>query len=240
MALQVGAQHAFLSRMGEWKGRFYEAEEMLNKQYDFGAIMRVAHHGDSSMYLLPAVIQKANDVTALSNDFKTIRISDIVWVIRKPERLVTRPPNWRAYLIYDDQIEPTNPPAEVLPETPEEIGLWKEWVSEGWARGILQADQEVADRIRALSEDYLGMIRYVRLAYEGKIDTPFISREYADVVGGGDEMRERETIFTLTKPVRLNPNMETWQPLILDDRGSLRYPDEFPEAKAEGDKNGRK
>ena len=77
-------------------------------------------------------------------------------------------------------------------------------------------------RIRRLGDDFVGMVKYMVLVEEGKMNEPVIASSKRNVVGGGDEMYEDQRVIQLSIPSGLNPDVSDWEPNILDNRGSLR------------------
>lgn len=224
-ALSLGAQHGYVNRLEQHKA-FFEENDQLFANFDFDTIMRLASNGGTEMFLLPPVIQRLDNVSAVSESATRVRISGLVHVIKRPARLVLNPPDWHQYLVWDDPVEVDMPSRALLPKTDEEQILWHNWVSVGWLSGIQVADDEMRFRIRRLGEDFNGMVRYMALAFQGKVKRPYIAEQHTDVVGGGSEMREDESVYEISIPASLHPNSKEWDPIFGDDRESLRFPSE--------------
>lgn len=222
-ALALGAQHGYIKRMETIKAVLRENEKMLDDIYDFSVLMKMVTENSNEMYLLPPVLQEGKNVTKVSNDGRRLVISGKYYRIARGERLVSIAPNWRQYLIFDVPVRTSTPPDVLLPEpgTEEEV-LWGKWVEQGWHAGIKQAENEMKFRIRRLGDDFVGMVKYMVLVEEGKMNEPVIASSTRNVVGGGDEMYEDQRVIQLSIPSGLNPNVSDWEPNILDNRGSLR------------------
>ena len=224
-AISLGAQHGYVSRLDGHKA-YFETHPEIFDIFDFDLIMRLAAPGDEEMYLLPPVIQRLDNVSAVSESATRVRISGLVHVIKRPARLVLNPPDWRQYLIWDEEVAVQQPSKALLPKTAEEQAMWSRWVAEGWKWGVLTADDEMRFRIRRLGEDFNGMVRYMTLAFQGKVKRPFIASQHTPVVGGGTEMRENESVYEISIPAQLHPQASDWDPIFGDGRQSLRYPSE--------------
>ena len=224
-AISLGAQHGYVTRLGQHKD-YFETHEDLFKIFDFDLVMRLASPGDEEMFLLPPVIQRLDNVSAVSESATRVRISGLVHVIKRPARLVLNPPDWRQYLIWDEEVAVNQPSKALLPKNEQEQAMWADWVAEGWKWGVVTADDEMRYRIRRLGEDFNGMVRYMTLAFQGKVKRPYIASQHTPVVGGGTEMRENESVYEISIPASLQPNTSEWDPIFGDDRQSLRYPSE--------------
>lgn len=226
MAMSVGAQNGYVSRMNSLKVELDSKKDQLDQIWDFSVIMKLSGGKLEEIYLLPPVISITKNLTTVSDESDRIRISGTMYKIDKPARLVTVAPNWRQYLLYDQPIEIIRPVANLLPKTPSEKKLWAEWVNDGWVAGNMQAEREMTYRVRKLGADFNGMARYMTLALEGKVTKPVVSSSAQKVDGGGTVMRVDDRIVQLSMPASLNPDDNDWASLILDSRESIRYPAE--------------
>lgn len=226
-AIGVGAQHGYVSQMKVLKDFVEGQEQKLDAIFDFSTIMRLSGDRVSGMYLLPAVIEEVKDAQVVSDDGREFRSSGTVYRIKQRERLVTAAPNWRQYLLWDLEADLAKPHELLLPKTPQEQEAWSKWVAEGWNAGVIQAEQEMSRRTRELGAEFTGMVRYTRLVVEGKASEAKVSAKHRAVVGGGDMMRESDSLYRVSSPVSLNPKVEKWKPIITDPRKGLRNPAEF-------------
>lgn len=223
-ALAIGAQHGYYERNKQLTESFKNNEKILNGIFDFSMIMRMASQGEDTMFFLPPVIQEAENVLALSADSNTVRVSGKLYDIKRKARLTLRAPNWRQYLIMGTSFEPEEPNTALYPRTRDEKQSWKIWVAEGWSAGYKQAEQEIRKRVRHLGEDFIGMIKYMRLIEEGKIKAPNISKLKQAVSGNESSMTEDERIYQLNLPAEFDLNSGNWNPLYGESRSSLRLP----------------
>lgn len=225
-AMVVGSQHGYISRMNQLKSIFKNLEDYLDANWDFALLMRLANGNQNGRYLIPPILQEVNDVKKLSENAKTIRISQKVHKIIRPERLSLMPINWRSYLLYDDPIDATLPPADLFPdeENPIERKVWQDAISEGWVEGVKHAEREMSYRIRRMSDDFIGMARYIKMKMNGKMTETIVSYSSQDVVGGGGKLIEGEEIYQIAVPAQFNGNPSDWKPMILSTRDSLTFP----------------
>lgn len=228
-AISLGAQHGYIHRLNALKNEITQNSDALDMIFDFNTLMKLASHGNSELYLLPAIIRESNNVIALSDNSKHLRISGKIWEIVQEERLVGLAPNWRTYLILDSNIQMPSPHKALLPKSQEEKNAWAEWVAQGWIAGIDQAEYEMTHRVRRLGADYNGMSRYMRLVLEGKAERPIISQYTQHVAGGGSQMREQDTVYQISRAATLNSDYKEWNTLILDPRKGFRHKIELEE-----------
>lgn len=225
-AIAVGAQNGYVSEMNKLRTQLNSESKTWDMQFPFKDVMRLAAPGEKSLYFLPPVIHESKEVTAHSDDNNRIKVSGQYYDIVKKERLVTAPPDWREYLLIDIPVDVSKPVGALLPKTPQEQQLWSDWISEGWESGVLQANAEMSSRIRNLGSDITGMVRYLRLVKERKIEPSYVASQYIGKVNAGDSMHMNQRTFAITAPASFNGNEKQWIPLDLDPRGSYRTPDE--------------
>lgn len=230
-AVSAGAQNGYLNRMNHLKNALEKGRDDLDSIYDFSVLMMLASEKDTELYFLPPVIQESNNVISVSDDSTKLRISGKLYQIHKPERLVTRAPNWRQYLIYDSPMEVSQTHSSLLPKTKKEQELRATWIDQGWEAGTAQAEREMIYRIRQLGKDFIGMTRYMVLLTEGKVTRGVVVKSTEEVTGGGNEMREDEQIIQLAAPASLNPNSSKWRAINTDTRDNLRMPIEVSDYK---------
>lgn len=226
-AIGIGAQHGYVAQMNTNKKFITAQGNSLDASFDFATLMKLSGDKISGSYLLPAVIEEVKDAQVVSDDGTEFRASGTVYRIKAKERLVSAPPNWREYLLWDLEADLSRPHEALLPKTPDEVKAWKAWVKEGYYAGINQAQEETKRRMRRLGADFTGMVRYTRLVVEGKASEARVLAQHRAVVGGGDLMRESDSIYRVSSPVSLNPDSKRWKSIVTDPRKSLRNPVEF-------------
>jgi len=225
-ALAAGGQHGFYARMQLLKEGMDDYSAELDSIFDFGVLMKLASAGEEEMFFLPPVIREAENIKSLSASQNTVRVSGKYFEIERPARLTLRPPNWRQYLIFDQELYLSRPPKALMPKTDEEKKLWKKYVEAGWKEGQAQAEEEMAFRVERLGEDFVGMIKYMRLVMSGQIKAPYVAILKDDVVADRDTMRIDERVYKIAIPAAMESDTSKWNPLYGDDRDSLVYPAE--------------
>lgn len=225
-ALAIGAQHGFAHRMDQLKQQVYAKADYLDSLYDFGSLMRLTNDSAAEAYLLPPVIQQAENVIAADIDQRRIRISNEYYVITEPARLVTRPPNWREFLVYDTPVSLQMPDKVLLPENGREKQYWANWVEQGWTAGVGQAEMEMMSRVRKLAGTYTGMTRYARMNLERRVEAPTVANMSQQVTGNTEEMRIGDQVLELVTDAKMNTNADDWLAIPGDSRDSLLTEDE--------------
>ena len=228
-ASSLGAQSGYLYHFNSLKLSILDSSDEMDSIFDFNTIMKLASVGNSEMFFQPPVLQESENVTAVNESETQLRISGRVWNIIEKGKLVSAPINWRAEILYDESIETSQVSSVLLPRSdrPDEQARWSEWVIQGWAMGVNQAEMEMAYRLRVMGSRYIGMIKYMRLLAIGKIKNPVVAESTQHVIGGGNSMIENDKLYQLTIPAQLNSNHNDWRVLVFSSRGSLRNPMEL-------------
>lgn len=225
-AFASGAQHGYVYHIGTIKTKINKSATDLDKIFDFNTVMKLSSQGDTELYLLPPVMQEAKNVVAISDNNQKLRISGKVYTILTPAKLVGLPPNWRTYLLHDQEIDLQKPSHLLMPRNEEERGYWARWVSEGWVAGIKQAEFEMLYRVRRLGNEFNGMVKYMSLLAQGKVREPVVVSSKENVTGGGAQMRQEDIIYQVSLPATLDADEKNWEVLALDPRGGLTAPGE--------------
>lgn len=89
-----------------------------------------------------------------------------------PAAFKQRPLTWESFLLPDTLVKPEFPRDALLPKDDNEKTLWKQTLSQGWQKGIEQANQEFIVRLAALDNAYQGMYLYTVLAMRGQVAPP--------------------------------------------------------------------
>lgn len=226
-AMSVGAQHGYVETMNQLREQINAESQAHDDLFAFKDLMRLAAPGEKSLYYLPPSVIEINEVTEGSADGSTMVVSGKYYEILKKERLVTSPPDWREYLLFDIPVDVAKPVGALLPKTPEEQASWSDWVAEGWEAGIQQAFAEMNARVRNLGSDYVGMVRYLRLVEANNIEPSFVASQHRGRVNEGNNLHTNQRTFAITSRAAFNGNDDQWVPLNLDPRGSYRTPDEI-------------
>lgn len=204
-ALSVGAQGGLAWQSQKIDDMLDQDEDELNQVFNFAPLILKDN-------VLPPVLVEGDTTLNLASPY-AIRLADKVYKIEQPPRFVTVPPTWRDYL-WQDFEKPAPPNATLLPKTDEERAVWNEYVKEGWAAGVSQANQIFSINLGRLKRDYKGMILYRKLLAENMVTPPYVAKVNLGVTGGGNLMRINDQVLRITATSQLNPNAKTWKPVI--------------------------
>jgi len=221
-AYSLGAQNGYLSRIKEIKKQINQSEHSLDAIFDFSMLMKLSSNHEGSLYFLPPVISETHDHLTVSENSTRIHAAGKVFTVIKQGRLTSRAPNWREYLIFDEDILIKQPHNSLLPDTSAEKIMWKKWSSEAWLAGNIQADREMTYRVRSLGQDFGGMIKYLELLSRGMIDAPIISTLYRNARVGEGSMILNEKVYKISGEMQFVDDGYKWKPLISDSRGGYR------------------
>lgn len=225
-ALTVGAQNGYVYRLGELQSIIKSVSSELDAVFDFNSLMRLVNTGEADYYLQPAIIEEVRDATKLSNDQQTLRISATIYNILEPEKLVITPTNWRSYLLNIPRFDLPPIANILLPEKDNRAQRisWSQNVYDGWMQGYRQANAEMVQRIRRLGQDYIGMIKYMQLYLDGKVVPAIFAKSTENVSGGDEHLIINDKTYQITQKGRFNLDSNHWKAIMMDSRGTLRFP----------------
>ena len=149
-----------------------------------------------------------------------VRAASAERVVRivSPARLVSAAPDWRDYLVR--AWAPAAAPAAVLfPRGREEETAWRGWLEEGWARGVMLAEDIFQADLDRLVRDFEGLVLWHRLELAGMASAAEVAVERRGVSGGGDLLRIGEREAELGVPGRLEGDSEIWR-VLLEEAGA--------------------
>jgi len=210
-ALSYGLRGGLAWRTYQINQRLERFSNPLSRIYDFRQLLVAAPGG---VYVEPPVIEEQLEALQIADAGRSAALTDKVLTITANAKLVTTARDWRNYLIRD-WGKPDSPPDILLPNTDEERKNWKNWVKEGWQKGIEQADDIFAEDTSRLTRDFTGMIRYRKLLAEAMVSAPYAGLVERGVTGGGLEMRIGDRAVTITGPAQLKNQSETWRPISI-------------------------
>lgn len=206
--LSYGARGGLAYRTFEIQRRLVEHESSLGKSFDFNRLLIAAPSG---LLIEPPVVSEALRAVIVESGGQEAAVSDRTYRINRVARIVTASREWRLYLERDwGAVDP--PPAILLPSDDEERKVWREWVQEGWAAGVEQAQETFEADLDRLTNDFVGMVRYRDLLAQGMISPPYAMHEDRGVTGGGTEMRVGDRGVSITGPSVLISRSDRWTP----------------------------
>ncbi len=204
-AMSIGAQSGLHWRAAEVNQTLEERSSQLDRIYNFGALL-LPHN------ILPPVLTEARQTLNLDGP-DTIRLADRAYEIISQAQFVTTPPTWRDYLWMHYPL-PAVPDKSVLPQTPQEVKLWKELIDKGWKEGIQQANEIYAQNLSRLERDYNGMLLYRNLRAQNMVSAPFVAKTNLGVTGGGSSLNINDQILRITALPALQSNSQQWNPAL--------------------------
>lgn len=197
-------------------------EGSLDKVFDFGVLMRSTNTGQFEAFLLPGVVEETKGKVSISPDGKSMEFIEESFETLYEEKFVTEQPSWRNYLLLNPFKDYQPPFNGILPKNNIEAEAWRESIKEGWELGVRQANQELIANSRILRRDFIGMIKYLRLSLEGKIDGASLAFTRKLVESDGNIMNINKSNYQISSPAQFNADSGEWEILPLSTRGSLR------------------
>ena len=208
-ALSYGARGGLSWRTWHIRRELEQSARYMDKVYNFRQLLIPAPSG---LLIEPPVISEAMDAVLIDNKGMDAALADRVLNINKNARIVTAPRTWRFYLEreWGDAVAP--PPDILRPSTDQERATWTRYVTQGWNKGVDQADEIFQADLNKLSADFKGMVRYRELLAQGMVSPPYTSQVYRGVTGDGNTMRVGDRALEITDLPQLQTGSEKWQP----------------------------
>jgi defect-in-organelle-trafficking protein DotC len=177
----------------------------LDRVFDFRPLM--LHDGR----VAPAVVDRTEGAYRIVSATEA-RQTEATYTIEEEARLVTRPPDWRDYLV---QSYPTftRPDPAMLPRDAAERRIWAAAVSNGWQEGVAQADRLFDAHLARLRRGYLGMTRCKLLALQGVVDIPLLAENRLGVTVNGRMLSVGERLFRIPSGTGFEP-VGNWKPIL--------------------------
>jgi defect-in-organelle-trafficking protein DotC len=221
-AIILGIHSGFNHEISRLHNALISIEGDLDKVFDFGVLMRSTNTGQFEAFLLPGIVEETKDKIEVSSDGRALSYIEESFEILYEERFVIDQPNWRNYLLLNPFKEYQSPFNDILPKDKDERDIWKAGVKEGWNLGTKQANQELIANSKNLRRDFIGMIKYLRLSLEGKIDNASLAFSRRLVEADDNTLNINKSKYQISAPARFNPKNGEWEIIPLSTRGSLR------------------
>ena len=132
--------------------------------------------------------------------------------IEEPERLVSAPPTWRAFLARH-WARPAPPAALLFPRDGDERRLWRGWLAEGWAEGARQAEDIFRADLDRLNATFTGLAAWHRLHLARMVTAPTVEAERVAVSGSARLLRIGAVRARLGDRARFRLLPGQWRPL---------------------------
>ena len=215
IALRVGQQYGYAKQLEYLQQQINGKSSSLDQVFNFNFVLSYANQDSPAINIVPPVILKASnyinqDVQKGKKGVESISIADVHYTIYQNAHFVTTVPSWRDYLIKEIPA-PQVVSDTILPKDQSESSAWQSNLELGWKLGIKQANQEMDYRINQLSRDFNGMILYLKLYKQGKVNAPMVAYMKQSVVGNDDSMSVNQQIYRLTSKSALITNPNQWK-----------------------------
>lgn len=211
-AMALGAQGGLAHRSFEINQMLEGNEHELGQIYNFDRLLIPAPSGST---VLPPIVTQAEQIYTVADGGQSAAVVDRHYRIIAPARLVSRPPNWRTYLVRN-WLAPEIPPGELLPQTSLQRRVWEEAVADGWESGLTQADVIFETDLNRLQRDIGGMVLYRSLVAQGVIQHLYLAEADRGITGGGNELRVGDRMVRITSPASLNGDSGDWSPVLTE------------------------
>lgn len=207
-ALSLGSRGGLAAQGRAIRDDLESQAARLDALYQFSALM-------TPQGVMPPVIAEAHNAMTVQPD--VMRIADRIYRIEVKARFVSAAPTWRDYLYLGlpTDSKAAFPHPSLLPKSPEEQALWRQWIKEGWADGVKQASAIYDLNQSRLERDYQGMLRYSVLLAKKLVAEPMVGSDVAIVTGTANEMTLGDTVHRVTAPARLVTDPAQWRPVVV-------------------------
>jgi defect-in-organelle-trafficking protein DotC len=209
-ALAYGARGGLAFSSRQINQTLQQKADHLSKIYDFSRLMIL---GPDGTQVLPPVISEAKKTYETQEAGKSLRVADSFYEIIQQARFAPVAPLWHSYLLRE-YTPPTPPPDEILPKSDGERDMWRRWITEGWMKGVAQAEAIFQADLNRLERDYTGMVRYRQLLAEGKVSAPVVAKGDFGVTGTGNDMRVNDRALRITRDPLLNTDPSKWSAAV--------------------------
>ena len=181
-------------------------------RYRFRELM-LREHGFT---LLPPVLAETRDAFRLGRDQRRAASAERVLAIVEGERIVSAPPGWRDFLLRE-WAPPVQPASVLFPRDEEETALWRGWLADGWARGVMLAEDIFASDLDRLNAAFEGVVRWHRLYLARMVSAPVVGVEDSAVGGSAGLVRIGERKVWVEGCAGLSLDPGEWRALPVVD-----------------------
>ena len=205
-AVSFGMQSGLVRRTHELRELLDGFERQLDRIYRFDRLL-ITRDG---FLVSPPVVVETTAAFRLAEHGKRAATARRVLRIAREAEVLGGAPRWRQY--FERAWETPRPPSAVLfPRTPDEEGLWREWVSEGWREGTRLAEDTFEADLDRLNRDFIGSVTWRILERQRIVTAPGVEVTSRAVSGGGAEMRVDARELSINEDAPLNPVIGDWR-----------------------------
>lgn len=206
-AWAFGAQGGLAARSDAINEMLRRYAATLDQVFDFRTL--VLPVGGGQTLLRPPVITQAQMALALDPSGQTASESHEINAIARKAALVSRPPEWRTWLVRP--VTPAQaPPDAQRPATRHEVVIWREAMARGWAAGERQAVDIFLDDLARLERDIIGMARYRVLLRAGRVKAPDLALMHRPSDVRDDTLRIDSTDMRIDTQAHFEGNRAHW------------------------------
>ena len=194
-AYNLALQSSVRGNMAQINRDIQRISRELDAIYNFEPLMI---HGK----VVPPVITEANDIFNQENPLQ-IRLTDKIYNIVSQARFSSTAPNWRNYLTFPNEQDAFQEQIfsmdALKPKSNKERTVWEKASKEGWLLGRIQSLRILEDAMNRLNRDYIGMVKFHQLVFEGRIDMPAIRGYDLYNTNEGQRLLLGEKLFQIEK-----------------------------------------
>ncbi|WP_419614228.1 type IV secretory system conjugative DNA transfer family protein [Thiolapillus sp.] len=138
----------------------------------------------------------------------------VTYEVIQPAVIVSRPPNWRDYLLKRFPVKLEIPPA-LVPENRAEQQAWTVGVERGWQAGMRQANHLFRLGLARLERDLVGAARYHLLVRQGIVKKVLVQEAPGQVIIEGNVLSVDQKFTQLTRDASYQKEVGKWEPLVI-------------------------
>ncbi|MBU2756920.1 type IV secretion system DotC family protein [Acidithiobacillus sp. VAN18-4] len=206
-ALRVGAEAGLASEDRVIWARLKGYHHYLSRIWDFQHWIFAVPDAGGQVWVMPPILEQAHQAMHLHNP-NLLTISNKLYRIHAPARLITSVPRWQSYLMPDLAPYPKERdiPPLLLPHTAAQRAVWKKGIARGWKAGVALARNNFTMAVYTMRRDFLGILLYDRLHAENRIGSPYFAISDMGTVNHGADLRENDRILRITKAASWHVN----------------------------------
>lgn len=159
--------------------------------------------------LLPSITE-VRDRYDVAPDGSKVRTVEIQYMIDEKPTAISQPPTWRQYL-WREFPYPDTPHEALLPDSSDEIKVWKKAVLEGWRSGLEHAQLSWDNNLNEMVRDIRGRITYRILKTRGVVSAPVMTKGVPELTQAEDGriLNAGDTVYAITVPVSF-ASLDQW------------------------------
>lgn len=202
-ALQMGSQAGMAYEDRVIWARLQGEKVYLDKVWNFRHWIFTVPDSAGQVWVIPPILEQTHQAMHLHNP-DLLTISNKLYRIYAPARMVTSAPRWQGYLMPSIPSYPKEKdvPPLLLPHTSAERLAWKDGLTKGWKAGVQLARTDFTDSVFVMRRDFNGILLYDQLHAKNRIGAPYFAISNLGTVAHGQDLRENDRILRITKPAQ--------------------------------------